>query len=415
MTNVRPYKTLVQEYLLNHSFKELEEDYGVKARLSDDCRKVSLNYDQLAVRNSDKLSQQCRGLILGADEGYKFNLDSVHAVGHTIVMARPFDRFFNLGQVEAAEVDFNSKSVHFQEKEDGTCTIVYYDRFQGRWHVATRAVPEANLEIDGFGHHTFRSLFEKALKEVTGFDSLDAWANEHGLGQSNTYVFELCTPENKIVVQHDDYKLYLLGIRANEDGNEFFVGDFEDGMFCDIPVVRSYKLNSLKDMTDFVHGRDPLSFEGIVAVDSFTFNRVKVKNAGYVALGRVKDSALRSPRGLVQFALMEKLDDVYPVLPDFAIEQAKTIETNLREIVRHADQEYKEIRKLADSLHTYGEHEHRKAFAIEAQKRNRKLMPFYMDVYQGKVTNIREWFDSKKILDGSWSNGFLDMVYNLLK
>jgi hypothetical protein len=55
---------LVQEFLKNHTFKELQEQHGVYASFCKNGRKFSLNYDQIESVNSDILSQQCRGLIL---------------------------------------------------------------------------------------------------------------------------------------------------------------------------------------------------------------------------------------------------------------------------------------------------------------------------------------------------------------
>ena len=91
---------LVREFLLVKSLEDLEREHGVKARVHD--HKFSLNYDQIESREDDPLAQECRGLILRPTE-LQGSIDVARPLGDTIVLARPFDRFFNYGQAAAAE------------------------------------------------------------------------------------------------------------------------------------------------------------------------------------------------------------------------------------------------------------------------------------------------------------------------
>lgn len=148
---------LVQDYLLTHSLLDLENEYGVFASFSKDGSKFSLNYDQILVRDSDELSQQCRGLILAAADGSSYRpqaevdgskLKYSHITpGATQVVAMPFKRFFNLGQGSAAKIDLDS-TVRIMEKMDGTLIILYHDQLKNEWHVATRSVPEADVPLN---------------------------------------------------------------------------------------------------------------------------------------------------------------------------------------------------------------------------------------------------------------------------
>src|SRR6478609_5767270 len=112
-------RLLVQQFLREGgSPEQLLASHGVRAKAYNG--KVSFVYDQLAARNDDPLACQCRGLVLRE--------------GSWEILARPFDRFFNHGQAEAASIDW--ATARFEEKLDGTLLIVYWDPLAGaggRW------------------------------------------------------------------------------------------------------------------------------------------------------------------------------------------------------------------------------------------------------------------------------------------
>jgi hypothetical protein len=176
---------LVQQYLETHTFGDLARDHGVYASFSKSGHKFSLNYDQIEARESDPLSQECRGLVLAAEDGKSFtsqaqqvngrnNYDHV-SPGKTLILAYPMKRFFNHGQGSAAEINWHDPKLAVLEKLDGTLCIVYWDPFTNQWCVATRSVPEADLPMDN-GIFTFRTLFEKALYDTTGGLPFDQFA-----------------------------------------------------------------------------------------------------------------------------------------------------------------------------------------------------------------------------------------------
>lgn len=113
---------LVQEYLKTHSFEDLRMDHGVYPSFSKDGHKFSLNYDMLEAKESDPLSQECRGLILSfADPSLHVPRDksSIGSLvpGETVVVSYPMKRFFNAGQ-GAAYVDWNDPTISVMEKLD---------------------------------------------------------------------------------------------------------------------------------------------------------------------------------------------------------------------------------------------------------------------------------------------------------
>lgn len=406
---------LVQNYLQNHSLDQLKADHGINHRIEGS--KFSLNYDMLEASNTDALACQCRGVVLAVPDGR--SLEPSEVIGDTLVMARTMDRFFNHGQDCAADVNFEAQGTRFYEKMDGTMCALYHDFQKNEWHIATRSIPEANLPIDGFDNMTFRDLFEKAIQETTGL-SFDRWLERENLYNDMTYIFELCTPANRVVVEYRNYEVHLLAIR-HRDGQEESIEDPGYGLSL-VPKCRTYELSSLTDMIEFVSGRDPSAYEGIVAVDKH-WQRVKVKNPGYLALSRVKDSAMRSPRALLELCLLGKLDDALPLLPDHVTKHALKIEESLRGFIRNSNYySWERCLGVASNLcqqngwdMSVGSHDHRKAVAMAA-KQIKANMPYIMARYIRKVECFEDYMklqiDSKT---GQYKKAFLEYLLKELK
>ena len=403
----------VREYLKTKSLEDLEREHGVKARVHE--YKFSLNYDHIESREDDLLAQQCRGLILRPTKIQEL-IDLTRPIGDTVILARSFDRFFNYGQSAAAEVDFNHPATSFYEKMDGTLCIVYYDDVKNEWHVATRSLPEANLPVDGSGEYTFRTLFEKALEETVGKD-FESWTSAQ-LFRDTTYMFELTSPANRIVVEYEGHSITLLAARKTATGKELRPAFVQAQVKT--PTAERYRFGSVSELVDFVSSRDPIKHEGIVVCDQH-FRRIKIKNAGYLALNKVRDSVLKSPRGLVELLLLEKLDDALPLFPDHVVDRAHKLQASFRDLVANYRDVYEaclaEVAAWNESrgwIHEKGSKEHRKMFALAVQARKGWMAPM-MEQYQGRVSGLVDWIQSKRHVDGGWSNSFLDTVLQHLE
>jgi hypothetical protein len=409
---------LVQEFLKSHSFKNLQEAHGVYASFSKSGHKFSLNYDQIDAKNSDPLSQQCRGLILAAKDGKSFLSQAVeinnrlnydHIIpGDTCIVAYPMNRFFNYSQDVGLDLNWSDPKLAIFEKLDGTLTILYNDPFINKWCVATRAVPEADVPLDG-GFYTFRMLFEKALKDTNGM-SFEKFTDL--LDKEITYCFELTSPYNRIIVDYKECRLTLIAARQITYGhcgdkstwecfNEL---DIDNVPTYGVPHVRTYAFVGLNGILDLVSDQNPLEHEGVVVRDS-QFNRIKIKNASYVAFNRARDILGTSERNCLELVLSGKEDDVIPALPPEIVERITFLKQGVSIMIKEHDNLYTTVKSTLDTSD-------KKTFALAVTKLNIWTAPMFT-IFDGKACDMKD-FIAKNRKEGTWANNFLDKILSII-
>jgi hypothetical protein len=388
---------LVVEYLRTHSFADLLAEHGVRAGFSRKYpHKASLNYDQIDAREDDPLACQCRALVISTVDGRP--LPTEGPVGDVVVLARSMDRFFNHGQGHAAKVDPAALGVRVFEKLDGTLIVVYWDPHAGEWCAGTRSVPDADIPIDGFGDHTFRTLFEAALAEHLGLTWVEA---TRGLVCGWTYTLELTGPRNRIVVDERWSRVHLLSVRDGTGAELCFDLNSEGGHWV-FPTVESHAVDDMAGLLAFVNARPPTEAEGVVLRGPGPdFHRVKVKSEAYRLAHAMRDAACASPRALLHLILLGQDDDVFPLLPEHQRAKGEAAREDLRAWLVATDAQYARLRAEAGS--------DRKAMALAAQREGAWIAPM-MSMWQGQAATARGWVDRAKGKDGRWADSFLDQL-----
>jgi len=254
---------------------------------------VHLKYDQFESNMNEALVRQCRGLIL--DEATNWT-----------VIARPFDKFFNIDEPKAATIDWTTAKV--AEKLDGSLTILY--RYDDGWHVATSGTCDGSGQVGDFGT-TFKDLFWRVFLDKGYKIPSHNW-NDY------TFMFELMTPFNQVVVKHQKEDLLLIGIRHNLSGVEWPVKNATQ-----YDPVPTFKLQSLADIKASFNEMNPAEQEGYVVYDQH-YNRVKVKHPGYVILHHIKSSF--NIKYLVELVRSSEIDEVLAYFPEWkqSIDHIKT-------------------------------------------------------------------------------------------
>ena len=413
-------KLLVQEFLESHTFKELEDQYGVFATPSKCKTFCTLNYGMIEAKDSDKLSQQCRGTIISKTDGSV--IDETIPLGETTILSLGFYRFFNEGQGAAANIDWNDPDLKIYNKEDGTCIFVWYNPFTNKWNVSTRGSPEANVPLDSNKNMTFRSLFEQTLSKNydTTFDDFTS-----RLDPNNTYIFELCTFYNRIVVNYSESKIFFIGARNLRTLKEFNIENpIFDIQVPNIPRPIVYSFMNASDIANYVSSKNATEHEGVVVLDS-NFNRVKIKNPMHGLASRARDSLGTSDRNCMECILLGKDDDLIPLLPQEIVDNLLSIKSKYATWIRSQEDLYARvyaetqevIERMSDKgggliLPTDNSYE-KKMFAITLNKYPEAYRAAFFNVFAGKANSVKDFIDKSK-KEGTWTNSTLDSILERL-
>lgn len=271
----------VQKYLENHTLKELKDEFDISITLYED--RVVLNYGIKSPR-FHPICDECRGLILSFPD---YN-----------VMCRSFDRFYNYMEGDTGrDVDFSK--INVVNKEDGSLINVYFDG--NKWCVATRkmAFAEGTTSL-GTSYH---DLFEKTLGVNIQYFADVCFLPEY------TYIFELCTPENRVVKDYGKSIIFLIGIRNNNYG--FYVlpeafdnwSDLFKFVGANINFPKIYNFNSIDNIMESLKDLPTLD-EGYVCVDDSGTPIMKIKSPSYVAVHKIRDNGVLVPKRIVSLIHM---------------------------------------------------------------------------------------------------------------
>ncbi|RUT69285.1 2'-5' RNA ligase [Flavobacterium cupreum] len=202
------------------------------------------NYTQNAQfeRVWNEVTLACRGLILDQND---------------TMIARPFPKFFNLGEMENQVLPDSTFEVY--DKMDGSLGILYWINdvpfMASRGSFASDQSDKANEMLHGKYRNSW-SLLDK----------------------TKTYLFEIIYPQNRIVLDYGAAEeLVLLAIVDTTSGEEFPLENIG------FPVVEKY--DGIKDIMT-LKGLDVNNKEGFIIKYANNF-RVKIKFEEYLRLHRI--------------------------------------------------------------------------------------------------------------------------------
>jgi len=258
---------------------------------------VNFKYSQIDSPKLHPIVRECRGIVL---EDGTWNL-----------VAKAFNRFFNVGEDAEDFAKFDWTNFACTSKEDGSLILLY--NYNDAWHVNTSG-SFAFGEVQGYSM-TWKDLFWSTSK-IQPEDLM-------GL-EPYTLVFELCTPYNKVVRRYPSHRVYFLSaFHCDKDGWE--ENDIEGvralhHRFQDRNVMlpNHYTFPSKDAISEFLismEDRDK-TFEGVILRDS-TDRRYKWKTKTYVALHQLKDNGcILLPKRVVPIVLAGEVDEVVAVFPE---------------------------------------------------------------------------------------------------
>jgi hypothetical protein len=284
----------LQEYLAAGNTPESLAARGIYCYRHPTLPLVGFKYDQIEAKKSDPIVQECRGIVL-EDGTWK-------------VVAKAFNRFFNLGEFPELMDQFDWTTFTTMTKEDGSLILLYH--YAGEWHVNTSG--SFGLGLVNRTDKTWRDLFWQAAKGL----------RKEKLNTRFTYVFELCTPYNKVVRTYKTPTVYLLSVFDMWDSC-YELSESTSDSWADILSVKRpirFALNSREELAEWlvrVAETDP-TFEGFVIRDANN-QRWKAKTQSYCALHHMKDNGnIILPARLVQVCLAGEKDEVKAIMPEIS-------------------------------------------------------------------------------------------------
>lgn len=287
---------------------------------------VHFKYSQFGSDVSDPFVRECRSLVL--DESDSWN---------TVVNCMP--RFFNYGEVTADPIDWSTARV--QEKVDGSLIQVAW--YKERWIVTTSGTPDASGKVGSHGLD-FSELFWSTHEKLFGSREIVGGIKTY------TYIFELCTPLNRVVVTHKEPKIVLITMRRTIDGWEY-----RDFLNATYPRPKVFNLGTLEDTVASLALLPPTEQEGYVITDS-QLRRIKCKSPAYVALSHLKDRGT-TLKSLTEVYLKGEFPELLSAFPEWE-PVTDLISSKFRWLEWRVDCEFQSLKHI----------ESQKDFALEALK-----------------------------------------------
>ena len=247
-----------QKFLRENELNSLKETYHITSnRHSAYPNLVQLKYSQIDSKMTERIVQECRGLIL--DEANNWE-----------IVSYPFDKFFNYNESNAAKLDWENATVF--EKLDGSLMVMYY--YNDQWQVGSSGLPDASGNVRN-QEYNLNGLFQRIWKE-SGYESPK--------NKTSCYMFEMVDPSTKVLVPYKESRISLIGVRDLKSLKEYSIDQVENNEW---QKAKRYPLQSLEKILEECKALNPMQHEGYVVCDS-QFRRVKIKSPQYVKLSLIQ-------------------------------------------------------------------------------------------------------------------------------
>lgn len=292
----------------NENWRERLTSYPFFIHIKEDGDLAIFNY---SLTDTDKIEKDGEEVIARVD----FSIPEVQESRGIIINTKtcevvcwPFRKFGNYGESYVDKINWNAASV--QEKVDGSIMKLWFDKRKdyNLWRISTNGVIDAYTCKSSFGKVYGQLFKEAANNQKLDLDKLDI---------DNTYIFELVSPFNRVVIEYPETMIYHTGTRNNITGKELDI---------DIGIVKpkKYKLTSLEDCIEASKQlnirKDENKFdvqnEGFVVVDD-NFNRIKIKSPEYVAVHHAFNGGILSRKRAIYMVLENEDEEYLTYFPEY--------------------------------------------------------------------------------------------------
>jgi RNA ligase len=308
-------------------------DYG-DVKVSEHANMLIFNYR--SPKDWNFFERISRGLIINWETGE--------------IVARPFDKFFNWGEGDRKGI---GHMVSITDKVDGSLGILY--RYNDEYRISTRG-----------------SFLSDQAEWATAW--LQKNFSDLYVPEALTLLFEIVYPENKVVVDYEDYEgLILLAARNRFSGNYIPHHHLRSlSVELGFDLVSSTKFNSISDIITAAQGA-PENVEGWV-VEMSDGSRWKFKGEAYRELHKIVTqlSPKRILKAVSEGTIRELHDKVPPHLQEYVRNVWVDISDQYADVCLKIDDAWESID--ADMMT-------RKQFALFVNENYSELSPYLFAMY----------------------------------
>ena len=363
----------------HENWKELLEAEPFNLRIAEDGCYTIFKYNQLSSDFNNPIVREARGIIFKTGEW-------------EYPVCWPFNKFGNYGESYAPDIDWNTAFV--TEKVDGSLIKVWHDN--NNWYISTNGTIDAfKADLGDIKISTFGDYFLQALERYTPAHIFRTTFEEftNYLKDDLTYMFELVGPYNRVVVPHEEIKLYFLGVRDKFTGKEYLPTS-EVAKVAGVEMFNRPATYSLATLEDCLQAAKLKTWddEGFVVCDA-NFNRVKIKSPAYVLAHFMRNNNVITRKHIIKIILTNEI----------------------AEFLCYAD-EYKEelekVQKLMNSYHNIGNklaQACRQMILLE-RKDYAKLVQALPKMFQGLLYKNYERFMSAQEYTKDWNENKWDDI-----
>lgn len=306
------------EFIKTHeNWRELlaSEPYYIKIKTEGNY--TIFEYNQLCSDFNNEIVRECRGLIL--DSEYK-------------PICVPFFKFGNYGESYCPEIDWKTAKV--QEKVDGSLVKIYFH--DEKWRVATNGMINAyTAEFRNDARCRVESKF-KTFGELFDVAAKNSGLNYEVLDKNNTYMFELVSPYNRVIVPYEETMIYHLGARNNDTLEELIVD-------IGVQKPKQFAINTVEDCIKAA-SKLPFDEEGYVVVDA-NFNRVKIKSPKYVMAAHVRNNGCVTVERMLDIIRRNEVDEFLIYCNDYT-EAMNAVKNKISAVIGRMERRRNELSKM---------------------------------------------------------------------
>jgi hypothetical protein len=236
--------------------------------------------------------------VVAASRGTVIDIETLKVVSYS------FTRFFNVTQ-QTNNSNFDWTNYRVEEKLDGSLLTLY--PYKGKWFAASFSVATASGPVNKKGKKTFAQFFTEVYeKERLPYPSKEF-----------IYVFELCSLENKVLIDYYEPHLNLLTVRCSKSFKELPEWR-ERKEFSEFHKPKLYKIDThepgcIRKLLEGMNKGETLTEEGLILVDKDN-NRLKAKNIKFLQTHNHLNNGLVN---IYELYLSGDLDEFVSYVPSF--------------------------------------------------------------------------------------------------